>query len=55
MDFRAVTPNHDTVEKTQPEVEGRLSAEDKTQIMDADDGEIFHNVPGQTDFRALGW
>lgn len=49
------SPSQDAVEKAEPSVEGRMSPENKTQMLDSDDGEVYQNIPGQTDFRALGW
>lgn len=48
-------PSQDAVEKAEPSVGGRMSPEKQTQMLDSDDGEVFQNIPGQTDFRALGW
>lgn len=56
MDTQNTIYSQDTVEKQALEAESRLSSENKeAQVLNTDDGEIFQSIPGQTDFRALGW
>lgn len=55
MDTQNTIYSQDTVEKQALEAESRLSSENKAQVLNPDDGEIFQSIPGQTDFRALGW
>lgn len=55
MDTQNTIYSQDKAEKQPLEAESRLSSENKAQVLNPDDGEIFQSIPGQTDFRALGW
>ena len=48
--------DRDAGEKIEPGVERHLTLDEnsKTEVVE-DSGEVFKAVPGQADFRALGW
>lgn len=49
-------PSQDVGEKIGVDVGSHIQTDQelKTRVSE-DNGEVFKNVPGQTDFRALGW
>ncbi|CAM1508651.1 Fc.00g054990.m01.CDS01 [Cosmosporella sp. VM-42] len=56
MHTKKANSGQDGGEKIEPRVERQLTLDEnsKTEVVE-DNGEVFKDVPGQADFRALGW